>query len=67
MGRTTSGAVFYGAYDFMKDWALQDEARAMGLDSVDGLELGPQKTLLFGGLAGAMAEASVYPLEVGPL
>mmetsp|Transcript_21455 Transcript_21455/g.59586 ORF Transcript_21455/g.59586 Transcript_21455/m.59586 type:complete len:413 (-) Transcript_21455:143-1381(-) len=59
-----AGAVFYGVYDVLKDWELQRAAAAQGLDSTEGMQLEPATTLLFGGLSGAAAEGSVYPLEV---
>lgn len=69
-----SGAVFYGVYDILKSTFLHspegrkrlqhvkeqgDELNAMGQ-----LELGPLRTLIYGAIAGACAEAATYPFEV---
>ncbi|KAF5200761.1 Mitochondrial carrier protein coac2 [Thalictrum thalictroides] len=69
-----SGAVFYGVYDILKSAYLHSpegkkRIRHMNqhgkeLNAFDQLELGPIKTLLYGAIAGACAEATTYPFEV---
>ncbi|KAL5705254.1 hypothetical protein ACHQM5_023583 [Ranunculus cassubicifolius] len=69
-----SGAVFYGVYDILKTAYLHSpegkkRIRHMSehgkeLNAFDQLELGPVKTLLYGAIAGACAEATTYPFEV---
>lgn len=69
-----SAAVFYGVYDILKSAYLHSpEGRkkientsqnGQELNALDQLELGPIRTLLFGAVAGACAEASTYPFEV---
>ncbi|KAH9309379.1 hypothetical protein KI387_037290, partial [Taxus chinensis] len=70
-----SGAVFYGVYDILKSSFLhspegkkrlqfiQREGRGES-NALDRLELGPMRTLLYGAIAGACAEAATYPFEV---
>ncbi|KAK9110692.1 hypothetical protein Sjap_018752 [Stephania japonica] len=68
-----SGAVFYGVYDILKSAylhspegrkRLQDMSQGQELNAFDQLELGPMRTLLYGAIAGACAEAATYPFEV---
>ncbi|KAJ8747432.1 hypothetical protein K2173_001014 [Erythroxylum novogranatense] len=69
-----SGAVFYGVYDILKTAYLHSpEGRKRiqnmnqyghELNAFDQLELGPVRTLLYGAVAGACAEAATYPFEV---
>lgn len=69
-----SGAVFYGVYDILKSAYLHSpEGRkrtqnmsqhGQELNAFDQLELGPFRTLLYGAVAGACAEAATYPFEV---
>lgn len=68
-----SGAVFYGVYDILKTTYLRSpegKERLRFIESevesnaLDQLELGPMRTLLYGAIAGACAEAATYPFEV---
>lgn len=69
-----SGAVFYGVYDILKAAYLHSPAgrkrisemsqQDHELNAFDQLELGPMRTLLYGAIAGACAEAATYPFEV---
>ncbi|GAB4861218.1 hypothetical protein Ancab_036376 [Ancistrocladus abbreviatus] len=69
-----SSAVFYGVYDILKSSYLQSpegkrrilKMKQQGLESTafGRLELGPLRTLLYGAIAGACAEAATYPFEV---
>ncbi|KAJ0097541.1 hypothetical protein Patl1_27220 [Pistacia atlantica] len=69
-----SGAVFYGVYDILKSAYLHSpEGRkriqymkqgGQELNALEQLELGPIRTLLYGAIAGACAEAATYPFEV---
>ncbi|XP_074563530.1 putative mitochondrial adenine nucleotide transporter BTL3 [Curcuma longa] len=70
-----SGAVFYGVYDILKSAYLHSPQGRKRLDimrkqegedvsALDQLELGPMRTLLYGAIAGACAEATTYPFEV---
>ncbi|XP_061345933.1 probable mitochondrial adenine nucleotide transporter BTL3 [Gastrolobium bilobum] len=69
-----SGAVFYGVYDILKSAYLHSpegmkriqnmHKRGQELSAFDQLELGPVRTLLYGAIAGACAEAATYPFEV---
>ncbi|PIA52161.1 hypothetical protein AQUCO_01000204v1 [Aquilegia coerulea] len=69
-----SGAVFYGVYDILKSAYLHSpegkkriqhmNQHGKELNAFDQLELGPIKTLLYGAIAGACAEATTYPFEV---
>lgn len=69
-----SGAVFYGVYDILKQGYLHSpegmkriqnmHKQGRELNAFDQLELGPVRTLLYGAIAGACAEASTYPFEV---
>lgn len=69
-----SGAVFYGVYDILKSAYLHSpEGRKRiqhmkqqegELNAFEQLELGPMRTLLYGAIAGACAEAATYPFEV---
>ncbi|KAK9134273.1 hypothetical protein Syun_013603 [Stephania yunnanensis] len=68
-----SGAVFYGVYDILKSAylhspegrkRLQNMSQGQELNAFDQLELGPMRTLLYGAIAGACAEAATYPFEV---
>ncbi|KAF3446516.1 hypothetical protein FNV43_RR11695 [Rhamnella rubrinervis] len=69
-----SGAVFYGVYDILKSAYLHSpEGRkriqnmnqhGKELTALDQLELGPVRTLAYGAIAGASAEAATYPFEV---
>ncbi|CAL9767211.1 unnamed protein product [Musa acuminata subsp. burmannicoides] len=70
-----SGAVFYGVYDILKtDYlrspegrnrlALMKQQQGEEVNAFDQLELGPVRTLLYGAIAGACAEAATYPFEV---
>ncbi|BBG95749.1 Mitochondrial substrate carrier family protein, partial [Prunus dulcis] len=69
-----SGAVFYGVYDILKSAYLHSpdgrkriqkmSQQGLGLNAFDQLELGPVRTLLYGAIAGACAEAATYPFEV---
>ncbi|KAJ8465285.1 hypothetical protein OPV22_027837 [Ensete ventricosum] len=70
-----SGAVFYGMYDILKTaylrspegrnrLALMKQRQGEEVNALDQLELGPVRTLLYGAIAGACAEAATYPFEV---
>ncbi|KAL8151914.1 hypothetical protein V2J09_021722 [Rumex salicifolius] len=68
-----SGAVFYGVYDILKSAHLHspegkqrllDMKEGVELNALDQLELDPIRTLIFGAIAGACAEAATYPFEV---
>lgn len=69
-----SGAVFYGVYDILKSAYLHSpEGRKriqnmkvgdQKLNAFEQLELGTIRTLLYGAIAGACAEAATYPFEV---
>lgn len=69
-----SGAVFYGVYDILKSAYLHSpegrkriqnmNQQGQELNALDQLELGPFRTLLYGAVAGACAEAATYPFEV---
>lgn len=69
-----SGAVFYGVYDTLKSAYLRSPEGRKRLQNMDQhghdtnafsqLELGPVRTLLYGAISGACAEASTYPFEV---
>ncbi|KAG5529467.1 hypothetical protein RHGRI_030004 [Rhododendron griersonianum] len=69
-----SGAVFYSVYDILKSAYLHSpEGRKRiqhmkqqegELNALEQLELGPTRTLLYGAIAGACAEAATYPFEV---
>lgn len=69
-----SGAVFYGVYDILKSAYLHSpegmkriqnmHKQVRELSAFDQLELGPVRTLLYGAIAGACAEAATYPFEV---
>lgn len=69
-----SGAVFYGVYDILKAAYLHSpegkkriyemNKQDHELNAFDQLELGPMRTLLYGAIAGACAEAATYPFEV---
>lgn len=69
-----SGAVFYGVYDILKSSYLRSpegkkrikhmSQHGKEMSALDQLELGPVKTLLYGAIAGACAEATTYPFEV---
>lgn len=69
-----SGAVFYGVYDILKSAYLHSpegrkriqnmSQQGQELNVLDQLELGPIRTLLYGAVAGACAEAATYPFEV---
>lgn len=69
-----SSAVFYGVYDMLKSAYLHSpegrrriqNLREQGeeLNALDQLELGPIRTLFYGAISGACAEAATYPFEV---
>ncbi|XP_031396552.1 probable mitochondrial adenine nucleotide transporter BTL3 [Punica granatum] len=69
-----SGAVFYGVYDILKSAYLHTpegrkrlqhmKQEGQQLNAMEQLELGPMRTLLYGAIAGACAEATTYPFEV---
>lgn len=70
-----SGAVFYGVYDILKTGFLhspegKERLRLMRTEgkgepnALEQLELGPMRTLLYGAISGACAEAATYPFEV---
>ncbi|XP_058787713.1 probable mitochondrial adenine nucleotide transporter BTL3 [Vicia villosa] len=69
-----SSAVFYGVYDMLKSSYLHSpegmqriqnlHKQGQELSAFDQLELGPVRTLLYGAIAGACAEAATYPFEV---
>ncbi|XP_030528498.1 probable mitochondrial adenine nucleotide transporter BTL3 isoform X2 [Rhodamnia argentea] len=69
-----SSAVFYGVYDILKSAYLHSpEGRKRiqnlnehgeELNALDQLELGPVRTLFYGAISGACAEAATYPFEV---
>ncbi|XP_050377116.1 probable mitochondrial adenine nucleotide transporter BTL3 [Argentina anserina] len=69
-----SGAVFYGVYDILKSAYLHSpdgrkriknmNKHGERLNAFDQLELGPVRTLLYGAISGACAEAATYPFEV---
>ncbi|XP_004237388.1 probable mitochondrial adenine nucleotide transporter BTL3 isoform X1 [Solanum lycopersicum] len=68
-----SGAVFYGVYDILKSAylhspegrkRLENMKQGEDLNALDQLELGTVRTLVYGAIAGACAEAATYPFEV---
>ncbi|KAG9143112.1 hypothetical protein Leryth_006350 [Lithospermum erythrorhizon] len=69
-----SGAVFYGVYDILKSAYLRSpqgrkkveymKQHGEELSALDQLELGTMRTLLYGAVSGACAEAATYPFEV---
>ncbi|CAK9163249.1 unnamed protein product [Ilex paraguariensis] len=69
-----SGAVFYGVYDILKSAYLHSpegrkrikymKQQGQQLNALEQLELGPFRTLIYGAIAGACAEAATYPFEV---
>ncbi|KAK4766814.1 hypothetical protein SAY87_008456 [Trapa incisa] len=69
-----SGAIFYGVYDILKSAYLHTpegrkrlehmKQEGQQLNPMEKLELGPMRTLLYGAIAGACAEAATYPFEV---
>ncbi|XP_065628855.1 probable mitochondrial adenine nucleotide transporter BTL3 [Quercus suber] len=68
-----SGAVFYGVYDILKSAYLhspegrkriQNMKQGQELNALEQLELGTIRTLIYGAIAGACAEAATYPFEV---
>lgn len=69
-----SGAVFYGVYDILKSAYLHSpegmkriqnmKEHGQELNALEQLELGPLRTLLYGAISGACAEAATYPFEV---
>ncbi|CAN6679076.1 unnamed protein product [Malus baccata var. baccata] len=69
-----AGAVFYGVYDILKSTYLHSHdgrkrihkmsQQGWGRSALDQLELGPVRTLLYGAISGACAEAATYPFEV---
>lgn len=69
-----SSAVFYGVYDILKSAYLHSpegrkriqnlSEQAEELNALDQLELGPIRTLFYGAISGACAEAATYPFEV---
>ncbi|KAF7130014.1 hypothetical protein RHSIM_Rhsim10G0163200 [Rhododendron simsii] len=69
-----SGAVFYGVYDILKSAYLHSpggrkriqhmKQQEGELNALEQLELGPTRTLLYGAISGACAEAATYPFEV---
>ncbi|KAM0952877.1 putative mitochondrial carrier protein [Dioscorea sansibarensis] len=70
-----SGAVFYGVYDILKSaylhspegmrrMSLMKQQEGGEMNALDRLELGPARTLVYGAIAGACAEAATYPFEV---
>ncbi|XP_077224887.1 putative mitochondrial adenine nucleotide transporter BTL3 [Tasmannia lanceolata] len=68
-----SGAVFYGVYDILKQAYLHspegkkrilNQQGGQELSAFDQLELGPVRTLFYGAISGACAEAATYPFEV---
>ncbi|CAA0823598.1 Probable mitochondrial adenine nucleotide transporter BTL3 [Striga hermonthica] len=69
-----SGAVFYGVYDILKSAYLHSpqgkqrlqhmKQQGEELNALEQLELGPIRTLMYGAIAGACAEAATYPFEV---
>ncbi|GAB2271248.1 hypothetical protein Dimus_006090 [Dionaea muscipula] len=69
-----SSAVFYGVYDILKSSYLHSpegkrriqnmRQQGVELTALGQLELGPLRTLLYGAIAGACAEAATYPFEV---
>ncbi|KAH6796637.1 Mitochondrial substrate carrier family protein [Perilla frutescens var. hirtella] len=69
-----SGAVFYGVYDILKSTYLRSpegrkrlqhmKQQGDDLNAFEQLELGPMRTLVYGAIAGACAEAATYPFEV---
>jgi hypothetical protein len=69
-----SGAVFYGVYDILKSAYLHSpegrkriqkmKQEVQELNAFEQLELGPIRTLIYGAISGACAEAATYPFEV---
>ncbi|KAK2980251.1 hypothetical protein RJ640_008919 [Escallonia rubra] len=69
-----SGAVFYGVYDILKSTYLHSpegrkrlehmKQQPEELNALEQLELGTIRTLVYGAIAGACAEAATYPFEV---
>ncbi|KAK6791920.1 hypothetical protein RDI58_011001 [Solanum bulbocastanum] len=73
MSMAPSGAVFYGVYDILKSAylhspegrkRLENMKQGEDLTALDQLELGTVRTLVYGAIAGACAEAATYPFEV---
>uniref|UniRef100_M0ZNW4 Protein brittle-1, chloroplast n=1 Tax=Solanum tuberosum TaxID=4113 RepID=M0ZNW4_SOLTU len=73
MSMAPSGAVFYGVYDILKSAylhspegrkRLENMKQGEDLNALDQLELGTVRTLVYGAIAGACAEAATYPFEV---
>ncbi|XP_057533391.1 probable mitochondrial adenine nucleotide transporter BTL3 [Amaranthus tricolor] len=74
MSIAPSSAVFYGVYDILKTAYLNSpegreriqKMKSYGEDitALGQLELGPLRTLLYGAISGACAEAATYPFEV---
>ncbi|KAG9151640.1 hypothetical protein Leryth_001945 [Lithospermum erythrorhizon] len=69
-----SGAVYYGVYDILKSAYLHSpegkkrlqymKQQVEELNALEQLELGTARTLIYGAIAGAFAEAATYPFEV---
>lgn len=69
-----SAAVFYGVYDILKSAYLRSpqgrkrveymKQHGEELNALEQLELGTMRTLLYGAISGACAEAATYPFEV---
>ncbi|GAA0154839.1 mitochondrial carrier protein [Lithospermum erythrorhizon] len=69
-----SGAVYYGVYDILKSAYLHSpegkkrlqymKQQVEELNALEQLELGTARTLIYGAIAGACAEAATYPFEV---
>ncbi|GMH34122.1 hypothetical protein BSKO_01956 [Bryopsis sp. KO-2023] len=57
-----SSAVFYGIYHFLKHRRLHEDSDGGPVDPSARLDV--YHTLLYGAVAGASAEATLYPLEV---
>ncbi|KAG5611510.1 hypothetical protein H5410_022791 [Solanum commersonii] len=73
MSMAPSGAVFYGVYGILKSAylhspegrkRLENMKQGEDLNALDQLELGTVRTLVYGAIAGACAEAATYPFEV---
>lgn len=73
MSVAPSGAVFYGVYDILKSaylhspegqQRLRNQQQGHELNALDQLELGTMRTLFYGAISGACAEAATYPFEV---
>lgn len=73
MSMAPASAVFYGVYDILKSTyihspegrkRIEHMKQSQGMNALEQLELGPIRTLLYGAIAGALSEITIYPLDV---